>query len=77
MPVWCDVHDRRPVALTAHDADDWLSHDTSIERAVEIARSCSRPVEQFEWYPVSRELNDARHDGPALINPVESPKDLA
>lgn len=47
-----------------------------IERAAEIVRSCSRPGDQFEWYPVSRELNDARHDGPTLIRPVESPSEL-
>ncbi|WP_429496996.1 hypothetical protein ACQUFY_10660 [Robbsia andropogonis] len=33
----------------------------------EIARADKLPVREFEWYKVSRELNYARHDVPALI----------
>ncbi|WP_347558601.1 SOS response-associated peptidase [Robbsia sp. KACC 23696] len=66
-----DIHDRRPVALTAKDANLWLDPDTPFELAAEIARTGTRSVEEFEWYEVSRELNDARHDGPALIEPKE------
>ena len=68
-----DVHDRRPVALTAKDADLWLDPKTPIEMAADIAITCTRPVEQFEWYKVSREVNDARHDGPELIEPTDDP----
>lgn len=64
-----DIHDRRPVALSEQDANTWLDSHTPLELAAEIARDGSRPVDEFEWYEVSRELNDARHDGPALIEP--------
>jgi len=62
-----DIHDRRPVALSAKDANSWLDMETPPELAAEIARHGSRPVNEFEWYAVSRGLNDARHEGPELI----------
>ena len=66
-----DIHDRRPVALSAADARHWLDPDTSAEHAAEIARTAARPVDEFAWYKVSRELNDARHDSPAVITPID------
>lgn len=62
-----DIHDRRPVALTAEDAALWLDSDTSLELAAQIAQNGARPISDFEWFEVSRELNDVRHDGPDLI----------
>ncbi|MGI4861907.1 MAG: SOS response-associated peptidase [Janthinobacterium lividum] len=65
-----DIHDRRPVALSAADAQHWLDPDTSVEHAAEIARTASRPIADFEWFKVSRAVNDARHDDPDLIRPI-------
>jgi len=65
-----DIHDRRPVALTADDARHWLDSDTTTEHAAEIARMASRPIDDFQWFKVSREVNDARHDGPELVDPI-------
>jgi len=66
-----DIHDRRPVALNAVDARLWLDPDTTLELAAELARTGARPVEEFEWYKVSRDVNRSGHDGPALIKPIE------
>jgi putative SOS response-associated peptidase YedK len=66
-----DIHDRRPVVLSAADAKHWLDQDTTVEHAAEIARTASRPVSDFEWFKVSREVNDARHDNPGLVDPIE------
>ncbi|MGI4982746.1 MAG: SOS response-associated peptidase [Janthinobacterium lividum] len=66
-----DIHDRRPVALTAADAQHWLDPDTTVEHAAEIARTASRSIEDFEWFKVSRAVNDARHDSPDLIQPID------
>jgi putative SOS response-associated peptidase YedK len=65
-----DIHDRRPVVLGPEDAREWLELDLSAERALELARH-TRPVEDFEWYPVGREVGNVRNQGPALI--VRSP----
>ena len=67
-----DIHDRRPVALSAADAALWLDVDTPVELATQIAQDGARPVDDFEWYEVSREVNDARHDGPELITPKDN-----
>jgi putative SOS response-associated peptidase YedK len=66
-----DIHDRRPVALTADDAKLWLDPDTTVDLAASLARDAARPVKQFEWFKVSRAVNDARHDGPELVQPTE------
>ena len=68
-----DIHDRRPVALSAADARHWLDPDTTVEHAAEIARTAARPVDDFDWYEVSREVNDARHDSADLITPIDPP----
>ncbi|WP_320534338.1 SOS response-associated peptidase family protein [Robbsia andropogonis] len=62
-----DIHDRHPVALNEQDANTWLDSQTPLELAAEIARHGSRAVNEFEWYEVSRELNNARHDSPELV----------
>jgi putative SOS response-associated peptidase YedK len=66
-----DIHDRRPVAMSAADAQHWLDPDTTVELAAEIARSAARPVSEFDWYKVSRDANDARHDSPDIILPLD------
>jgi putative SOS response-associated peptidase YedK len=66
-----DIHDRRPVVLSAADAKHWLDQDTTVEHAAEIARTASRPIDDFEWFKVSRDVNDARHDGPGLIDQID------
>lgn len=67
-----DVHDRRPVALNADDARLWLDPDTTVELAAELARIGCRPVENFEWYPVSREVNRIGNDSAYLIEPIQT-----
>ena len=66
-----DIHDRRPVAMSAADAQLWLDPYTTVEHAAEMARSAARPVSEFDWYKVGREVNDARHDNPAVIVPLD------
>jgi putative SOS response-associated peptidase YedK len=66
-----DILERRPVALTAADAKQWLDPDVAVEMAAQIARDAARPVDQFEWFEVSRELNDTWNDGPELIERKE------
>ena len=65
-----DVHDRRPVALTSDNARLWMDRDLSIEQAEQLARSTSLPTSSFQWYPVGKEVNNARNNGEQLIRPV-------
>ncbi|MGI4812000.1 MAG: SOS response-associated peptidase [Janthinobacterium lividum] len=65
-----DVHDRRPVALTFDNARLWLHAETPVEMAAAIARTASRPTDDFEWEKVSREVNRPTADRPDLIEPI-------
>ncbi|MCO8166198.1 SOS response-associated peptidase family protein [Pseudomonas sp. 21LCFQ02] len=64
-----DIHDRRPVVLDPEDAREWLQEDLPAERALELARH-SRPVEDFEWYPVSPAVGNVKNQGSDLIRRV-------
>ena len=58
-----DIHDRRPVVLNPELAREWLAPRLSKDRAKEIARDHSQPVEDFEWYPVSNDVGNVRNKG--------------
>jgi putative SOS response-associated peptidase YedK len=66
-----DVHDRRPVVLGPEDARLWMDPDLSAEQAEQLARSMAVPAEEFDWYPVSRDVNRVGNSDPHLIEPVE------
>jgi putative SOS response-associated peptidase YedK len=65
-----DIHDRRPVVLTANDARDWIDLGFSYKVAEAIARECALPVDQFAWHKVSNRVNGYREHGADLIAPV-------
>ncbi|RMS11827.1 hypothetical protein ALP72_02265 [Pseudomonas coronafaciens pv. coronafaciens] len=65
-----DVHDRRPVVLSPELAREWLSPDMSKDRAKEIARDCGLPPDEFEWYPVSKDVGNVRNKGEYLIKSI-------
>ena len=65
-----DLHDRRPVVLSPELAREWLSPDLSKDRAKEIARDCGQSAEDFEWYPVSKDVGNVRNKGEYLIKSI-------
>ncbi|SAL76613.1 Putative SOS response-associated peptidase YedK [Caballeronia peredens] len=65
-----DIHDRRPLVFTPQDAKIWLDPDTPVEEADLMAHDAMRPVEDFEWFKVSRDVNNVRNEGEYLIEPV-------
>jgi putative SOS response-associated peptidase YedK len=67
-----DVHDRRPVVFGADDARIWMDNRLPAEQADLLARNRSLPPESFEWYQVSADVNNAKHNEPYLIEPVSS-----
>lgn len=66
-----DIHDRRPLVLTAQAATRWLSQDVSGEEAEDIARQDSVPAEAFAWHPVGRAVGNVKNQGAELIEPIE------
>ena len=65
-----DIHDRRPVVLSAADAHLWLDPGLSPAQAEELARSAALGVEEFDWFKVSTEVNRAGTDGSQLAMPL-------
>ena len=47
-----DIHDRRPVAVSAEDARRWMDETLPVDEAEHLARSQMLDTEDFEWEPV-------------------------
>jgi putative SOS response-associated peptidase YedK len=63
------IHDRMPVILAGEDADAWLgTPPEATDLLLELLRPF--PSERMEAWPVSRDVNDVRHDGPHLGIPT-------
>jgi putative SOS response-associated peptidase YedK len=65
-----DIHDRKPVVLSADDAKLWLDPALTPEQALELARNTALPSEAFEWHKVSSVMNKAGEDGPHIALPL-------
>lgn len=65
-----DIHDRRPLVFTPEDAKIWLKPELSVDDAQNLAINAMRPVEDFEWFKVSRDVNSVRNDNEHLIDPI-------
>lgn len=61
------VHDRMPVILLPGDYARWLDCDAAAD-VRDLLRPCA--PELLALHPVGRAVNDARHDSPALIEPL-------
>jgi len=66
-----DVHDRRPLVLTAQDARRWLKPSTTFEEALALATDLGTPVEAFRWFPVSKGVNKVGNDDPGFNEPID------
>lgn len=67
-----DLHDRRPIVLSADDAKLWLDADFPAAQAEQLARNMSLPTDMFEWFPVNPAVNRAGNDSPDFITPDPS-----
>ncbi len=63
------LHDRMPIALSPDDWTRWLDPTLDADGAV-IAILEQADAESYETFPVSRQVNSVRNDGPALIEPL-------
>jgi putative SOS response-associated peptidase YedK len=65
-----DIHDRRPVVLPPDLAREWIEPDLCRERAEEIVRDLSLPIDAFDWFSVDRAVGNVQNEGARLITPV-------
>ena len=65
-----DVHDRRPVVLSAADAALWLDPALPVEQAEQLLPSLALGAGAFDWYAVDRAVGNVRNQGPQLALPV-------
>jgi putative SOS response-associated peptidase YedK len=63
-----DLHDRMPVILAAGSEDAWLDPATP---EAELHELLAAPATRLANRPVSRAVNDARHDEPDCLDPPE------
>lgn len=70
------IHDRMPVIVPADAYLTWLSHDPLPPEAKERLLAPPLPAGWIA-YPVSRAVNQAQNDYPALMNEIELPQDGA
>jgi putative SOS response-associated peptidase YedK len=62
-----ELHDRMPVILSPADEPRWLDPDAPAEQLHDLLASRQSLVTR----PVSRAVNDARHDAPDCLDPPE------
>ncbi len=72
-PAVAKLHDRMPAILEPGDYDRWLDPAQTDADALQDLLA-PLPPERLEMYPVSRRVNNPRHDGPDLIRPVGPPE---
>ena len=65
-----DVHDRRPVVLSARDALLWLDPALTSDAAEQLARTQALGPQAFAWHPVSKLVGNVRNDGPEMARSI-------
>ncbi|HZV63415.1 MAG TPA: SOS response-associated peptidase family protein [Telluria sp.] len=68
-----DMHDRRPVVLSARDAALWLDPGLSAHQAEHLARAMGLGPEQFTWHAVGPEVGRAGSEGAQLAAQLDLP----
>lgn len=61
-----DIHEREPLVLAAETGRQWLRLDLAAAGIARLARQALRSAD-FAWRAVSTRVNDARNDGPELL----------
>jgi putative SOS response-associated peptidase YedK len=63
------IHNRMPVILVGDALDAWLdAEEHTAADVVPLLQPC--PDNVLTAYPVSTMVNNVRHDGPELIEPI-------
>lgn len=64
-----DIHDRRPIVLTADDALEWVDPGTPVDKALELL-STPRPESAFRWWEVTRKMGNSRYQMADASDPI-------
>lgn len=62
-----DIHDRRPLVLSAEAAREWMRQDLGGKEAEEIAADGAVPADKFIWHAVTRAMGNVQNQGPELV----------
>ena len=62
------IHDRMPLLVEPERRAEWLSSDVDVDRAATLLVPAAPG--RLEAYPVSTEVNNVRHNGPELAEPL-------
>ena len=65
-----DSRGRRPIVLSAAEANRWLDPELLPEQAGKLVRERRLGTDTFEWYRVGAGVNDPTINSARLINPV-------
>ena len=65
-----DIHDRRPVVLSAELAREWLDPATPKERAEQLVLLQGEGSDAFQWHRVSKAVGNVRNQAATLIDEV-------
>lgn len=65
------LHNRMPVLLTDEDAATWVLEEMSLEQIAELLKPCADGW--LRLVPASPLVNNARNDGPELLDPAALP----
>lgn len=68
------IHNRRPLALPATAARDWLDSRLTPPPGQMLADVYSLQAEDFAWQPVSPAVGAVRNDSASLIMAIDRPK---
>jgi putative SOS response-associated peptidase YedK len=61
--LMAELHNRMPVLLDPQDFDGWMTGNP--EEVGQLLAPC--PAEDLDAYPISRRVNNPRHEGPELL----------
>ena len=64
-----EVHDRKPIVLSASAANQWINRELGADEITAIAQS-PLTAEWFSWHSVSTKVNNTRNDGVELCSAV-------
>ena len=64
-----EVHDRKPVVLTAEAGIQWIRRDLAADEIAAIAKN-PLSAEYFTWHTVSTNVNNTRNDGEELLSKI-------
>lgn len=64
-----DIHDRRPVVLSAEHAREWIDPETTQGARYRDLQRVLQPDRGFTWFEVSKYVGNVRNQGPHLITP--------